>query len=68
MDLKVQDIRRSLGWSRKLLEEGKEKGDILEANLIHLNLFTINITIIQILFLILYAVVWVFWIKRQKRN
>lgn len=33
LDLKVQNIRKSIGWSRKLLMESKDLGDRLEASL-----------------------------------
>jgi hypothetical protein len=68
LDLKVQNIRKSLGWSRQLLNESRQLGDSLEASLNELNDFSVNATLLQIGFLVLYGVAWILFMRQQKVN
>ena len=64
----MQNIRKSLGWSRQLLNESRQLGDSLEASLNELNDFSVNATLLQIGFLVLYGVAWILFMRQQKIN
>ena len=61
-------IKKSLSWCQLHVQEAQDMGDKVEANLGEAERIHKMAALIQIVFLVLYGVVWVFLVRGLKKS